>query len=70
MDPMSSTDATPELTPDPPRGWTALDTAGLIAGILLAAILADILTDGRLISRRLRPRPPVEAETVPDAQGN
>jgi hypothetical protein len=44
-----------------------LDTAGLIAGALLVFIVADILTDGRLISRRLRKPPPAE---VPDAQGD
>jgi hypothetical protein len=56
---MSSTDTTtpPPETEDTPKGWDALDTAGLIAGVILAVILADILSDGRLVSRRLRPRP-------------
>ena len=31
-----------------------LDAAGIVAGLLLAVIVADIWTDGRLISRRLR----------------
>jgi hypothetical protein len=64
---MSSTDTTTETPEQETRGWTGLDTAGLCAGILLAVILADILTDGRLISRRLRPRPPQPAadEQVP-----
>lgn len=38
-----------------------LDVAGALAGLVLAVIVADILTDGRLISRRLqglRGRPP------------
>lgn len=30
-----------------------LDAAGIVAGLLLAVIVADIWTDGRLISRRL-----------------
>ena len=44
-------------TGDPPgeaRDWgRALDAAGIIAGIFLALIVADIWTDGKLISRRL-----------------
>ena len=47
--------ATPE-TDDQPRGWDWLDTAGLIAGAVLIVILADIFTDGRVISRRLGSR--------------
>jgi hypothetical protein len=35
-----------------------LDAAGFIAGVLLIAICADILTSGRLISRRLQGRNP------------
>jgi hypothetical protein len=64
---MSSTDTTtpPPETEDAPKGWDALDTAGLIAGVLLAVILADILSDGRLVSRRLRPRPPQPEAEVP-----
>lgn len=49
---------------DAPKGWDTFDTLGVIAGVLLVAIVADILTDGRLISRRLRPRP-APAEEVP-----
>ena len=46
------------------RDWgRALDIAGIIAGIFLAAIIADIWTDGRLISRRLTRKPP-EGEPV------
>jgi len=41
---------------DQPRGWDWLDTAGLIAGAVLIVILADIFTDGRVISRRLGSR--------------
>lgn len=46
-------------------GWNWLDTAGIIAGLLLAVIVADILTDGRLISRRLRKPPQPQPEPVP-----
>lgn len=42
-----------------------LDTAGIVAGVLLVAMIADILTDGRLISRRLTGRP---APPPPDTQ--
>jgi hypothetical protein len=39
---------------DEAPGWgRALDVAGIIAGILLIVICADIWSDGRLISRRL-----------------
>ena len=65
---MSSTDTTattPPETEDAPKGWDALDTAGLIAGVILAVILADILSDGRLVSRRLRPRPAQPEAEVP-----
>lgn len=44
-------------------GWgRALDAAGIAAGVLLVVIVADIWTDGRLISRRLARarRPPQE----------
>lgn len=57
---------TTEVTEEAPKGWDALDTAGLIAAAILVVILADILSDGRLVSRRLRPRPPQPAdEQVP-----
>jgi hypothetical protein len=47
--------------PDEARDWgRLLDAAGIIAGCLLVAIVADILSDGRLISRRLARRPPSE----------
>lgn len=64
---MPSTE-TPAKPADPPAedqggGWGAMDTLGVIAGILLAVIVADILTDGRVISRRLRGQPkPAEPE--------
>lgn len=60
---------TPAKTAEPaapdaePGGWGAMDTAGLIAGVILIFIVADILTDGRVISRRLRGQPkPAEPE--------
>lgn len=54
-----------------PRWGRALDAAGVIAGVVLVAIVIDIWTDGRLISRRLGRRgdddetEPVPAETEP-----
>lgn len=59
----------PEPT-DPPAedqggGWGAMDTAGLIAGVILIFIVADILTDGRVISRRLRGQPKQPEAEVP-----
>jgi hypothetical protein len=41
-----------------------MDTIGILAGVLLLVIIADIFTDGRVISRRLR-KPPAPAEPVP-----
>lgn len=36
-------------------GWgRVLDTAGVLAGVVLVVIVIDIFSDGRLISRRLR----------------
>lgn len=56
--------------PDTPAGvnWgRLLDAAGIIAGLLLLVIVADIWTDGRLVSRRLlRQRP--DPERAPDAE--
>lgn len=46
--------AADETTAEAPAWGRLLDTAGIIAGILLLVIVADIWTDGRLISRRLR----------------
>lgn len=40
-----------------------LDAAGIIAGVLLIVIVADIFTDGRLISRHLYRPPRGEGET-------
>jgi len=40
---------------DPGRG-RLLDVAGVIAGVLLIVIVADILSDGRLVSRHLHRR--------------
>lgn len=53
--------------PDPePSGWDAMDTLGLIAAAVLIVIVADIVSDGRLISRRLRgPKPAAEPEPQP-----
>lgn len=55
-----------------PRWGRALDAAGVVAGVILVAIVIDIWTDGRLISRRLGRRggddddqEPVPAETEP-----
>jgi hypothetical protein len=46
------------------RDWgRALDIAGIIAGVFLVVIIADIATDGKLISRRLIRKPP-EGEPV------
>jgi hypothetical protein len=40
---------------DQAGGWgRALDWAGAVAAVALVAILIDIWSDGRLISRRLR----------------
>lgn len=63
---MSSTETTPADTDQPEaKGWDALDTAGLIAAVLLVVIVADIATDGRIVSRRLRPRPQQPEAEVP-----
>lgn len=44
-------------------GLTWLDGLGIAAGVVLVVIVADILSDGRLISRRLlRRRAPEAAE--------
>lgn len=55
---MTSTE-TPARTAEPDEqasGWDAMDTLGIIAGVVLVVIVADIVSDGRLISRRLRSR--------------
>ena len=63
---MNSTETAPApAETEEPKGWTALDTAGVIAAILLVVIVADIATDGRIVSRRLRPRPPQPEAEVP-----
>lgn len=54
--------AAEETTP----GWNWVDTCGIIAGVVLVVILADVFTDGRLISRRLKGRPAPAPEQVPD----
>lgn len=48
-----------------------MDGAGIVAGLALGAILIDIFTDGRFISRRLgwrrdEPGDQAPAEPVPD----
>lgn len=46
------------------RDWgRVLDIAGIAAGVVLVFIVADILSDGRLISRRLPWAPRQEGET-------
>lgn len=44
-------------TAEAPDWGRLLDAAGIIAGVVLVAIVADVMTDGRLISRRLRRGP-------------
>jgi len=59
---MTSTEtAAPEAAEDAPRGWDWLDTCGVAAAVIVILIAADIFTDGRLISRRLR-KPPAAPE--------
>lgn len=59
--------AEPEApTEETAPGWNWVDTCGIIAGIVLVVILADVFTDGRLISRRLKGRPAPAPEQVPD----
>jgi len=62
-----SSDDTTTIDPAPgdaaSGGWGWLDTAGLIAGALLLVMLADIITDGRLISRRIAGRRQQQPET-------
>jgi len=45
----------PPLEDDSERsGWgRVMDAAGILAGLLLLVIVADIWSDGRLVSRRL-----------------
>ena len=44
-----------EAAEDGGRNWgRVLDGAGIVAGVVLAVIVIDIWSDGRLISRRLR----------------
>lgn len=52
---MDEPQATEEAGTEPGgRDWgRALDAAGVIAGVLLLVIVADIWSDGRLVSRRL-----------------
>lgn len=59
-------DPAPDAEPD---GWDAMDTLGVIAGVVLVVIVADIVSDGRLISRRLRGTKPAQEpqpEPVPN----
>jgi len=59
--------AAPDTEPeDGAPGWgRLLDTAGIIAAILLAAIVIDIATDGKLISRRLHKPPEGQVDERP-----
>ena len=60
--------ATPEADTTEPaeRDWgRLLDTAGIIAAILLAVIVIDIATDGKLISRRLHKPPEGQVDERP-----
>lgn len=52
-----------------PRGFGWLDAAGVVAGVALIVIVVDILSDGRLISRRLVRRftPEAAPDPVPEA---
>jgi hypothetical protein len=55
---------TEETEAGPKFDW--VDAVGIFAGIVLIVIVADVFTDGRLISRRLRsPRPEPAPEEVP-----
>ena len=68
---MTSTETQPAkpAAEEAPSGWDAMDTLGLIAGAVLVVIVIDIVSDGRLISRRLRgPKPQAEqvSEPVPN----
>ncbi len=50
-------------------GGIALDIAGIVAAVIIAAVLIDIWTDGRL-RRRTRPAADREEETgEPDTAG-
>lgn len=43
-----------EVEEPPGRDWgQVLDAAGIAAGVVLVLIVVDILTDGKLVSRRL-----------------
>lgn len=48
--------AADETTAEVPGWGRLLDAAGIAAGVLLVIIVADIVTDGRLVSRRLHRR--------------
>jgi hypothetical protein len=49
------------------RDWgRALDIAGIIAGVFLIAIIADIWSDGKLISRHLLRKPPGGEQVEPE----
>lgn len=61
--PAADTD-TPEQQGEPVNWGRILDAAGVLAGIALALIVADIISDGRLISRRLPQRRPRQEDPV------
>lgn len=54
---MADSQVTPvpeEADPGGEQGWGRfLDAAGMLASVALVLIVIDVLTDGRLISRRL-----------------
>jgi hypothetical protein len=51
--PSPDADASPAGSSEAPDWGRLLDAAGIIAGVFLVVIIADILSDGRLISKRL-----------------
>jgi hypothetical protein len=49
------------------RDWgRALDIAGIVAGVFLVLIIADIWSDGKLISRHLTRKPPGGEQVEPE----
>jgi hypothetical protein len=52
--PQAAPPSPPASPEDEAGGWHWLDTAGIAAGLLLVVIVADVWTDGRVLSRPLR----------------